>query len=473
MELDAADLAMDYAETDEMLRPAASNSMLRASRSCSSAPKDGRQRCTSPPSRSKPAAGPQRTGAAFRGDDRLVVDYLRDEFIANLGEREARFINRTSILDELSGELCDAVLETEGSGSMLRHLARTNALVTSLDSTDRSFRYHALLREMLASEFHSLNPREEADLHARAASWHAERNDYDRAVPHAIATGDAGIAGPMIWSQAAICASTGREATLLRWLDKFTTGQTESSALLSLARATYWLTLGNGAEIPHWTACATIPTRGSTSGEAEAIRVAAGAIEASGAARDGVVSMRAKATRAFELLPAEDPFRSLCRLLRAPLTISPAIRARPPVAEGGLRPGATAASDRQDDHPRAAAPWRSTRTISGRDFRYSIAQRASELIGLRKTPTQGLVCAVAAWVAATAPRRGRIATPRGADWSTTSSPWYEAETRIVIATLRSSTISRELGPAPARGARDLRQIRTRSCVSGSSSVERC
>ena len=46
----------------------------------------------------------------FAGDDQVVADYLRDELMARLEPDHVDFPLRTSILDTLSGSLCDAVL---------------------------------------------------------------------------------------------------------------------------------------------------------------------------------------------------------------------------------------------------------------------------------------------------------------------------------------------------------------------------
>src|SRR5262245_26937916 len=76
------------------------------------------------------AEEPDAAARQFAGDDRLVADYLRDELISSLPSETLDFLTRTSILDEVSGDLCDSVLDTEGSATTLRELARGNALVS-------------------------------------------------------------------------------------------------------------------------------------------------------------------------------------------------------------------------------------------------------------------------------------------------------------------------------------------------------
>lgn len=60
--------------------------------------------------------------ARFGGDDRVISDYLRDEVLSPLPAASISFLTRTSVLDHLSGPLCDEVLQRRGSGVTLRAL---------------------------------------------------------------------------------------------------------------------------------------------------------------------------------------------------------------------------------------------------------------------------------------------------------------------------------------------------------------
>lgn len=57
---------------------------------------------------------------AFKGDDILVVEYLRDEFLAGVEPDERRRLLQTSILEQLQGELVDAVTDSVESDGWLR-----------------------------------------------------------------------------------------------------------------------------------------------------------------------------------------------------------------------------------------------------------------------------------------------------------------------------------------------------------------
>src|SRR5881397_867925 len=57
--------------------------------------------------------------AAFSGSHRYVLDYLSDEVLARQNASVQQFLLHTCILERLSGPLCDAVTEQEGSQAML------------------------------------------------------------------------------------------------------------------------------------------------------------------------------------------------------------------------------------------------------------------------------------------------------------------------------------------------------------------
>ncbi len=155
----------------------------------------------------------------FGGADRLVAEYLRDEFLAPLGQEAQAFLTRTSVLDTLSGPLCDAVLERSGSGRILADLARSNALLIGLDRNGESYRHHALLAELLRSDLRRLEPRRESDLHRLASAWYAEHGDEDLAIRHAIAAGDVRAAGDLLWAGASEQIAYGRNESVQRRLE--------------------------------------------------------------------------------------------------------------------------------------------------------------------------------------------------------------------------------------------------------------
>ena len=64
---------------------------------------------------------------AFRGDDRLVSEYMESEFLARISPQQRVFLTRTAVLERLCGPLCEAVLDQPGAAATLADLARSNA----------------------------------------------------------------------------------------------------------------------------------------------------------------------------------------------------------------------------------------------------------------------------------------------------------------------------------------------------------
>jgi LuxR family transcriptional regulator, maltose regulon positive regulatory protein len=87
--------------------------------------------------------------AGFAGDDRYIVDYLAEEVLQRQPEHVRHFLLQTSILDRLSGPLCDAVTGQDGGRAMLEALERENLFLVPLDDRRRWYRYHHLFADVL------------------------------------------------------------------------------------------------------------------------------------------------------------------------------------------------------------------------------------------------------------------------------------------------------------------------------------
>src|SRR5215468_8790551 len=71
--------------------------------------------------------------AAFGGSHRFVLDYLADEVLDGQAGPVRAFLLETSVLERLSGELCDAVTGRPGSQAMLADIERAGLFLTPLD----------------------------------------------------------------------------------------------------------------------------------------------------------------------------------------------------------------------------------------------------------------------------------------------------------------------------------------------------
>jgi LuxR family maltose regulon positive regulatory protein len=156
---------------------------------------------------------------AFSGSHRYVLDYLSEEVLARQPEPVQRFLLHTSILERLSGPLCDAVREQEGSQALLEALERANLFVVALDDERGWYRYHHLFAEMLRSHLQQREPAFVPQLHRRASAWYEQHELPAEAVQHALAVPDYELAAHLIEPIALPIALHGQIDTALGWLN--------------------------------------------------------------------------------------------------------------------------------------------------------------------------------------------------------------------------------------------------------------
>ncbi len=157
--------------------------------------------------------------AGFAGDDRNVVDYLVGEVLERQSEDLRNFLLETSVLDTLTGPLCDAVTGHGNGRSTLEHLDRSNLFLVRLDDRRTWYRYHHLFADMLRARLLHEQPARVAELHERASHWYDEHGDRGEAIRHAMAGEHFDTAARLIELAAPAIHQVRQEMTLRRWLE--------------------------------------------------------------------------------------------------------------------------------------------------------------------------------------------------------------------------------------------------------------
>jgi LuxR family maltose regulon positive regulatory protein len=122
----------------------------------------------------------------FGASHRFILDYVTEEVLAGLDPAAQEFLLRTSILDRLSGSLCDAVTDETRGQERLDSFERANMLIGALDDERHWFRYHALFAEVLRARLRAAHPELVPLLHERASAWLEEHGDIDAAIRHGL-----------------------------------------------------------------------------------------------------------------------------------------------------------------------------------------------------------------------------------------------------------------------------------------------
>ncbi len=110
-----------------------------------------------------------------------IADYLRDELFGSLPEQTREFLMRVSIIDDLCGPVCDAVVGRPGSLELLRELSAQNHLIRRSDRPDECYRLHHLFSDFLRSELYARSIPEYHEAHRRASQWYASQGEDDLA----------------------------------------------------------------------------------------------------------------------------------------------------------------------------------------------------------------------------------------------------------------------------------------------------
>jgi LuxR family maltose regulon positive regulatory protein len=160
-------------------------------------------------------------GIPIQGDDRYLADYIEAECMSELSPELVEFLKRTSVLEEMCGPLCDAVLERSDSAVALATLERLNLFLVPLDRHREWYRCHRVFRDLLRRKLADEEPELIPVLNARAAEWFEAQAVPESALGYARAAGDTDGAARILSSIALKVHQSGRAATLESWLRPF------------------------------------------------------------------------------------------------------------------------------------------------------------------------------------------------------------------------------------------------------------
>jgi LuxR family transcriptional regulator, maltose regulon positive regulatory protein len=168
--------------------------------------------------------------AAFTGSHAYILDYLTEEVLLRQTEEVQRFLLSTSILERLSGPLCDSLLDQAStptddgahfiarpSSVVLQELERANLFLVPLDEARQWYRYHHLFGELLRHRLHALGTARVNELHARASHWYEQHGYLPDAIHHALASQDLERAARLVEAAAPEAHMRSELGALQRW----------------------------------------------------------------------------------------------------------------------------------------------------------------------------------------------------------------------------------------------------------------
>jgi LuxR family maltose regulon positive regulatory protein len=252
----------------------------------------------------------------FNGSDRFVSEYFRLELLSRLPAVEAQFLKYTSVLDRMSGSLCDAVLETRGSAGMLETFERTNGFVVPLDRRGEWFRYHHLFGQLLRDELERSEPELVAELNSRAMAWCLVHDLTEPAVVYGLAAGERETVAGLIAAITLPLYYDGRMETVEAWLSWFGEDELADYPELAVFGAWFRVLTGRPDEAERWLALADGATSVIPLSDGSATIAPWVATLRAHMMRDGARHALADANLALDQLASESPFVPVALLAR-------------------------------------------------------------------------------------------------------------------------------------------------------------
>ena len=186
----------------------------------------------------------------FSGSHRHVLDYLTEEVLERQPDELRMFLLHTSILERLSGSLCDAVVGCTDSQQLLESMERANLFLIPLDEERRWWRYHHLFADLLRVNLQQLYPDRVPELNRAAASWFEQHELTDEAIRHASAAGDTTWAAQLIAAHLEEQIRRRAEvATVVSWLAALPPDVIHDRPMLALGQAKVMLMAGRLDEV--------------------------------------------------------------------------------------------------------------------------------------------------------------------------------------------------------------------------------
>lgn len=377
---------------------------------------------------------------SFDGEDHLVAEYFRDEFLAPLPRAAATFVVRTSVLDDLSGPVCDEILRQSGSAIALGDLARSNLMLSPLDQSHERFRWHGMFRSMLRAELRRTEAELEPRLRRRASTWLQRHGDLDGAIGQAVEAGDCARVGDLLWANIVGYLGRGGNDTVQRWLRGFSADQVGGSAPLALAAAHSFLLAGDVDKARRLRVVAAgAKERRRTAREIPSFDAGCAIFDAMSATA-GANEIVATATRAYDLEPEHGPWRPICCLLRG---VGEHLMGNRQPAHDALDEGVRLSASSAPSIASLCLAQLVMMAIECDDWDTAgeLSDRAAAIVAGTALGADPLCALVFAGSAATRAHQGRVDEAKqdlrhGADLLAALGdfiPWYGAEARIMLA----------------------------------------
>ena len=174
---------------------------------------------------------------SLSGPTQSITRYLAENVLAQLPEHLSKFVLRTSILDQLYSNLCNALLEQQDCARLLDEIYSANLFLTLHDASLGIYEFHSLFRSFLSSELTRLQPDIVPVLHRRASVFLCSSGLYADALHHAFQSQDDTLVVDILDLCVLRFVELGQLETVCKWLDRVDASIIVSKPNIQRARA--------------------------------------------------------------------------------------------------------------------------------------------------------------------------------------------------------------------------------------------
>jgi LuxR family maltose regulon positive regulatory protein len=189
---------------------------------------------------------------SFTGSHRFVLDYLVEEVLRRQPECIRSFLLQTSILERLSGPLCDAVTGQKNGKAILETLERDNLFIVPLDDQRQWYRYHHLFAEVLHAHALEEQPGQIPLLHKQASAWYEQNNLPSEAIRHALVARDFDCAAGLIEKMYPAMDNSFQHTAWLGWVRKLPDEVVRVRPVLSVDYTRALMDIGEFEAVKPW-----------------------------------------------------------------------------------------------------------------------------------------------------------------------------------------------------------------------------
>jgi LuxR family maltose regulon positive regulatory protein len=190
-------------------------------------------------------ADPSSFITGLSGSYRYILSYLTEEVLSRQSEEIQNFLLQTSILEKMTGDLCDAVTDQADSGALLERLYNANLFLVPLDDDQQWYRYHHLFADLLRSQQNRVGKGQVGLLHRRASAWYERSGMVPEAIEHAVAAEDFARGVSLVEQNAMHMVMQGYARTVEGWMQAIPVEWHSHTPRANLAMA--WMHLLRGS----------------------------------------------------------------------------------------------------------------------------------------------------------------------------------------------------------------------------------